>query len=226
MKRLLIIVAILLVVLIAGCWGNGLISWVDFIKFNDITYHADGYNYDNSLSFDDLGPQFDTVNFKVADNVHTTRYSTKNGDAAYLEKGTPVYTINGYAPEFRLAVMENYRVKIYEASQNPKAKIGADLLDIRNKVSYISINSETDNLTVLAKIEDQAIVDRMVEMILAAGLKDRDGSEYQGDRCFIALHLLDGTVVNRPYWIETGVLAPNIFLPEEFADHVRDALNN
>lgn len=227
-KRLLQITAVMMLVLITGCgvFERPLcIMWVDFIMFNDISYHDDGYNYHNSLSFDDLGPQFDTVNFRVADNVHTTRYSTKNGDAAYHDKGTPVYTITGYAPEFRLAIWRGGEVKIYEAYHNPKATTGADLLDIRNKVSFISINSEIDGSTFLGTIDEQAIVAEMVEMTLNAPLTDNCslGNEL---RYFIAFHLDDGTMVNRSYWVELGLLAPNILLPEEFAEYVRGALNN
>lgn len=202
-----------------------MIEWVDFIKFSDITYTGSNYNYNNNLTIDDLGPEYAQVNFNVSGSIHDPRYSSKNGDAAYHNAGTPVYTINGYAPEFRLAVYENGIVKIYEAESNPRAVKGADLLDLVSKVDYISINSEVDGTTVLATINDPLIVQEMVKMTLEADLKG-DSSHVQGSRYFIAFHLLDGTLVTRSYWIDQGLLWPTILLPEEFATLVRAALEH
>jgi len=115
-------------------------------------------------------------------------------------------------------------VKIYEASRNPAATTGADLLDLKDKVEHISINSEVDGTTVLATITDPLTIANMVGMTLDSELTVDSGPP-QGERYFISFHLLDGTVVTRSYWIEIGLMTSGIRLPQEFADLVWDALD-
>jgi len=191
---------------------------------NDITYYGDGYNYNNTLTLADLGPQYAQVLFQVDGNVHNPNYTSKNGDAAFYAPGTTIYSLKGYKPEFRLALYEDGRVIIFEAGNNPGATKGADLMDLKDKVESISINSETDGQTVLAVISEESEVDKIVEMTLDADLREIS-AQPQGKRYFIAYHLTDGTEVTRSYWLESGLMTPNIFLPQEFADMILDALN-
>jgi len=97
-------------------------------------------------------------------------------------------------------------------------------MDLKDKVESISINSETDDQTVLAVISEESEVDKIVEMTLDADLREIS-AQPQGKRYFIAYHLTDGTEVTRSYWLESGLMTPNIFLPQEFADMILDALN-
>jgi hypothetical protein len=64
----------------------------------------------------------------------------KNGDATLLPKGTKIYKVKGYAPDFRLIAGD----QLYEASHNPKAKILADFYDIEGRVERISLESTAD----------------------------------------------------------------------------------
>lgn len=146
---------------------RSMISWVDFIQFDDIFYLGTGDSYNLTLS--DLGPQHGEVLFRVEGNIHNEKYHNKDGDAAFHDPGTLVYTLKGYKPEFRLAILEENRVRIYEANRNPKAVKGADLFDLENKVEYITVNSK-DGSTVLGTIDNPQIVDDLVAMTLAAGL--------------------------------------------------------
>ena len=52
----------------------------------------------------------------------------KDGDAAFLDIGTRVYTVKGYLPTFRLAAYLDGVLQLYEADTNPCARTGADLL--------------------------------------------------------------------------------------------------
>src|ERR1035437_6603957 len=63
------------------------ISWVDFIKFNDIIYLSET-NQNSSIPAEDL-PEYTKVQFKTASVVNELGYKIKNGDAAFLEIGTP-----------------------------------------------------------------------------------------------------------------------------------------
>ena len=77
------------------------------LKFNGITYRMGRVSpYAN----DDL-TEYDTVRSFVPDAMHDPRYRLKNGESSLLEKGTPVYAIKGYSPDFRLVA----KPWIYEA---------------------------------------------------------------------------------------------------------------
>ena len=92
---------LLLLVSIAGCSDSpkslfsskAVIDWVDFIKLNGHSYEG---IYTGTLSDPSLvGKEIGTVKFKVADNVTNPNYKTKDGDAAFLEKGTKIFEVKG-----------------------------------------------------------------------------------------------------------------------------------
>lgn len=96
MKRLNIL--ILLLLLLVGCRstppsGHPYINWVDFVKWNGKEYEGiySGILADEKF----IGEKLGEVKFKVADNVTHHGYKIKDGDAAFHEKGTEVYSIKG-----------------------------------------------------------------------------------------------------------------------------------
>lgn len=189
------------------------ISWVDFIRFNDIMYVRKVVPLD-SFAEEDL-KYYDKTKRKLADNVDDLNYRSKNGDSAFLEEETPVYSIKGYSPDFRLIVKTETETRLYEADTNPHAKKGADLLDIGDKVEYIGINSPIDGKTELAPIREESLVSSLVELVLNAPV-DQTVRSSGGSQLFIAFHLSDGTMVNRSFWSDTGELSRGIMLPDEF----------
>src|ERR1700738_2289793 len=79
---------------------NVSIDWVNFIRFNGITYLATSMSPQDGLPVSQLGPVFDTVKFKLDGNVHDPNYQMKDGDSAFLAAGIQVYTVKGYKPAF------------------------------------------------------------------------------------------------------------------------------
>jgi hypothetical protein len=179
------------------------------------------------LTESDLGPQYGTVQFKYADNVHEPEYMSKHGkdgDAAFLEPGTPVYTVKGYQPTFRLAARMDDHIALYEADTNPQAQKGRDLLDLAGKVTRIGVNSEQDGTTELGTIDDPAQVVALVQLVLDAPV-DPDQSVMDGTGYFVVFYLQDGTVVKRSYWPQTGEMWRGIHPPKAFASAVIEAVN-
>lgn len=198
------------------------IDWVDFIRFGGITYVAASPKPGRPLAGSDLGPVFATVTFKLDGNVQDPGYQSKDGDATFLDAGTKVYTVKGYRSTFRLAASENHTLTLYEADTNPRARKGADLLDIGGKVQYISIAGEQDGVTELGTIKDPQQVNMLVTLVLQAPV---DQNHQAGNKqYFITFHLVDGTVVTRAYWLDTGVLARGILLSKAFALAIETAL--
>ena len=198
------------------------IDWVNFIRFGGITYLAAPTRAGRPLTEGDLGPVFATVTFKLAGNVQNPGYHSRDGDAAFLNAGTKVYRVKGYSPTFRLAARENNTVTLYEADTNPHARKGADLLDIGGKVQAIGIVGGQDGVTELGAIKDPKRVTELVTMVLEAPV---DQTRQGGNRrYFLAFHLVDGTVVTRAYWLDTGELARGILLPKAFGLAIEAAL--
>ena len=210
---------------------NGIIDWVPFVKFNGITY-VSAWRSPSPMP-ESPGNLRYRVAFRLDGHVGA-RYRSQDGDAGWLAPGTPLYEVRGYDPSFRLATLANGEVRLYEAGTNPAAEVGADLLDIRGKVTAIDVLSERDAETVLASIDDGRTVESAVEMVLGApvdqGRRDRDGERY-----FLGFRLADGTSVVRSFWLESGEVSRGIMtdawlamlvlgtLPEDFRPEQRSA---
>ncbi|MFJ7678502.1 hypothetical protein ACIQXU_05255 [Peribacillus sp. NPDC097284] len=73
------------------------IEWVDFVKINGKQYEGVHSAILADSTF--IGEEIGEVKFKVADHVFDVNYKTKEGDAAFWEKGTEVFSVQG-KPEF------------------------------------------------------------------------------------------------------------------------------
>ena len=180
------------------------IDWATFIQFNNITYLAAFLPDSITITPEQLVP-YDTVRFRLAENMNDPYYCIKNGDAAFLEVGTPVFSIKDYSPLFRLWAGGI----LFEADTNPKARRGSDLLDIGGKVEYIETNMTERNT-----VKDPEHVACLVDMVLNASVNQKVPAEEK--QIFVYFHLKDGTIVNRSYWPAQGQLHRGIMLPEEF----------
>lgn len=205
--------------------GNqtAVIDWVNFVRFGGITYLAASTKPGRELKDSDLGPVFATVKFKLDGNEHDPAYKARDGDAAYLDAGTQVFTVKSYKPIFRLAARLDNQMQLYEADTNPLAHKGVDLLDIGGRVIYIGINSPQDGVTQLGAIKDPHEVTALVNMVLQAQVNQKYVS--QGSvQYFITFYLVDGTSVTRAYWLNSGELARGILLPKTFGTAVVQAV--
>ena len=114
--NLLILLSILQLLLLVGCGstnigGHAIIEWVDFIKWEGIQYEGIRTGILADKNF--IGEKIGEVKFRVADNVTNPNYKIKDGDAAFLEKGTEIYTIKGKPDLLALkdkSVIKGYRV--------------------------------------------------------------------------------------------------------------------
>ncbi|MEH7098149.1 hypothetical protein [Neobacillus vireti] len=95
--RKLLSVCLLLMLSLTGCRSplhqDTVIDWVDFVKWNGVEYDGifNGVLADKRF----LDKKIGEVKFQVADHVSDPEYKTKDGDAAFHEKGTPIYSIKG-----------------------------------------------------------------------------------------------------------------------------------
>ena len=195
-------------------------DWVDFVKFEGITYIANRGR--GKVGVDDLGKERYRIAFKLQ-HFAGFGYRSQDGDAAYLNPGTPIFEQKRFGTKFRLAAVVDGEVKMFESDTNPAALTGADLLDIRGRVRSIGINSPKDASTELGSIKDPETIGRLVEIVLSAPV-DQSRRDHEGERYFIAFHLDDGTQVRRAYWLESGELSRGIMTGSGFRDSVSQAL--
>jgi hypothetical protein len=90
------------------------IDWVNFIEVGSTQYVA-GPPSASVLQESDLGPVYAHVKFKVSGNVCDPAYRLKDGDAAFLDAGTPVYQVNGQPPGVQLAARFGGKIVVYRA---------------------------------------------------------------------------------------------------------------
>ena len=110
-KSCLFVVTVLSLALPACSVPVSHVDWIDLVQFNGIQYLAvGGYmgGYfeaadSRGLVAADLGPEFARVKKRLTATNLGVPQCCQDGDAAYLDKGTAVYIVKGYNPEFRLA---------------------------------------------------------------------------------------------------------------------------
>ena len=94
--------------------GNTSISWVNFIQVGS-TQYVWGTVSNAELRESDLGPVYSHVKFRVSGNVCDPSYTLKDGDAAFLDPGTPIYQVEGRPPAEQLGARFNGRLLLYLA---------------------------------------------------------------------------------------------------------------
>ncbi len=67
------------------------------------------------LQESELGPVYMRVKSKLSGHICDPNYRPQDGDAAFLDPGTPVYQLNGYLPAERLAAHFNGQLVLYTA---------------------------------------------------------------------------------------------------------------
>lgn len=97
----------------SGC-KNVIIDWVDFIAVGSTQYTA-GLEGTPAITDADLGPVVAHVKFKVDGNICDPDYKPKDGDAAFLEPGTPIYSVKGHPTDKLLASRHDGNVVAYAA---------------------------------------------------------------------------------------------------------------
>ncbi len=91
------------------------IDWVNFIQVGSTQYVA-GLQPPTTLQESALGPVYAHVKFKVSGNVCDPSYRLKDGDAAFLDVGTPIYQVNGQPPGTQLAARYSGQILVYAAT--------------------------------------------------------------------------------------------------------------
>ncbi len=164
MNRIVLVLGILLF-MITGCTkdlnplSHTIIDWVDFIKLNGNTYEG---MYNGVISNPDLVTEriVGVIKFKVDENVTNPNYKTKNGDAAFLEKGTKLYAIEGLNEENYIAAVDKKRINGFRVFYNEEdnGRKGWHFKDLdQQKIISIEIHEGYEGENLLVKHEGSAV---------------------------------------------------------------------
>ncbi|MGD6875174.1 hypothetical protein [Bacillus infantis] len=185
----------------SDCPPNAVIEWVDVLMVNEIKYEGG----DEGLSEGEApekGKKIGEVTYTLADNA-CLGHKLKNGDAAFLPVGTEIYEIAGYRSDFRVLAGN----QVYQVSENNKAKILSDLLDIKGKVAKMSLESDYDG-SHISDFTEQETTEFIGDFLSLEYVGfNKVFKKIKGDRrVFLRIHLKDGSSFGIGYWLDENVL--------------------
>lgn len=121
-NRVSLLITLMTSLFFASACGQVVVDWIDFVKLEDRTYEAAWKVVVADPS--NVVEQVGTVKKMLDGNVTRANYKSKNGDAAYLPKGTKLMKLDGIATDRLLAVADaSYPngYKLYSNRSNPEA---------------------------------------------------------------------------------------------------------
>ncbi len=169
------------------------VEWVDIVHINDVTYERVYPRDDPIVEWDSVGEQIGAVSCTVGDAVQRAGYRFRNGESTFLPVESPLYTIRGVDPAFRIVALDFDITVVYQRSMPPSADTGADLLPFAaESVVSVAFLSPQDH-SLLGRLTNTAEVTAFVEDLQSS---DVDlGAKLQafasGSSVFIALEFDD-----------------------------------
>jgi len=124
MKKILAILSIVLVsvMVFGGCMTKNavLIDWVDFVKWDGVTYEK-AYNDGNAIVVPAklIGERIGTVEKNAPSEVDSPDYKPEDGMASFLPVGTEFFVIDGYNSKEYIAV---YTDGVYTLYKTPNSE--------------------------------------------------------------------------------------------------------
>lgn len=196
--------------------GDAQIDWVPFVKVDGLMYTSLQSATENTVPEAALGDLVAAVTCRISDTVGNPDFRPRDGDASYLPVGTELRAFADADPRMRLAVREDGAWRVYEATDIPDARSGAELLDLAGGVTKVELLDGDTATTVLGAVTEAADVARLVDAVLAAPVSSPDDEEFGNEApVFVRFTLADGTYVQRPWHRKSGVLASRLVAPEE-----------
>lgn len=178
------------------------VEWIDALHIEDRNYERVDIVAPHVARVErgQLGDRLATITCTTGERVQDPGYRLRNGEATFLEPGTPVHALVGVPVGFRVAAIEDGQPVVYE-HRAFEGSTGADLLPFpADDVIGVTFLSEVDGRTVLGKLSDPGEVRRFVEALQAAPVGDRPNLGEE-PRVFVALEFAEfpaTTVVTYP----------------------------
>jgi len=201
---------------------------LDFITFDGIDYIRWPEEPGRALTPGDLGTEFGAIQCSLGEDVRGCPYGMDAG-AAFLPAGTRIYAMRGYATEFRLVALVRDRIFLYQVWRNPRAKVGGDLYRLAGKVRAIDVQrgqpipgGPRNPATITAPLD----VEALVEMLARSPVERPQAHAFGEPRYWLTFWLIDGTTLERAFFVDTRELMGGVVLPEEFRTRLERQLRD
>jgi hypothetical protein len=102
---------------------NTQIDWINFVQVQSTQYVA-GPGAPAIVQESELGAVYMRVNSKLSGHVCDPSYRPKDGDAAFLDVGTPVYQLNAHPPAEGLAAHFNGQLGSLHPRRRSRDSVG------------------------------------------------------------------------------------------------------
>jgi hypothetical protein len=185
----------------ADCPPNTIIEWGDMLKINDIKYQHDFLDEPDDIVVE-TGKKIGEVSYEMADDA-CTNHKMKNGDAAYLGEGTPIYEVKGYPTSLMIFAGE----RIFLVDENEKAKTVGEKYAIDGKVKNVVFLSTMDGALVhtFTKESKETFLKEWLSLELFDPMDLANENLSDRERVFIGIELENGVIFQETYWTEKNV---------------------
>ncbi|MBM7621129.1 hypothetical protein JOC95_003002 [Bacillus tianshenii] len=208
---------------IGGC-PDAEIEWIDMVMINDIKYeHHFPEPADENIPIDfEIGRELGKVDYKMADSA-CSNHKMKNGDAAYLEKGTPIYEIKGYPTALVVAAND----KVFVADTNLRAKTAGDLYPMNKLVKNIYIESTEDGSRIhtFSQPSKNKFLDAWYKLKLEDIQTLNKEGKMEGKRIFLEFELENGVLFRQLYWADSNTFHNGAIGNKEIKDVINHELS-
>lgn len=194
------------------------VDYVPFLRHGGLQYVHWGSSA-GEVRAEQVGRQVGTVRCRLSDTAYDPDRSPQDGDAAFLPVGTALHALEGADPTVRLVARGDDGWQLYELDDDPAARRGEDLLDLREVVAVHLVEAERGE-DVVRSVTDSAEVARVVDAVAQAPLHHRQDQQAQveGPQWFVRFDLARGPSVQRAWYPDGRWLFPRISSPQELHD--------
>ena len=195
-----------------------IVDYVPFVRHGGLQYVHWG-SAAGEVRQEQVGRQVGTVTCRLSDTAYDPDRRPQDGDAAFLPAGTALHALQGADPTVRLVARGEDGWQLYELDDDPAARRGGELLDLRDVVAVHLVEAERGE-HVVRSVTDPAEGARVVDAVAAAPLHDRDAQQagVEGPQWFVRFQLADGPPVQRAWYPEGRWLFPRVSSPEALHD--------
>ncbi len=138
------------------------IDWVDFVNIDGEQYQ--GLHTVKIADSRFIGAEIGQVDFNVDENISNPSYKPKDGDAAFLEKGTKLYQVKDM-PNL-LAVHDEHEINGYKIYQKEESKANWNYQHMnKDTIEKIEIYEGYTNPKPLHIISGQKEIDRLIQLL-------------------------------------------------------------
>lgn len=178
------------------------LKWTDILKINDIKYeHRFSGSADEKMDLIEKGQKLGEVSFMMADKA-CSDHKMKNGDATFLEIGTPIYEVKGYPATFMVFAKDRFFI----VEENKKAKTANEFYPLKDYVKniYLASNEDGRRLHTFSSTSTSQFTKEW------RNLKVERNIDYNDEPIFLEIELKNGVTFTLLYSEENNVFSVGV----------------